>query len=182
MPLQHISDRILMSMGRKIRSEQINILLSKLRAEIPGIAIRTTFLVGYPGETEEDFKELGNFVRSQKFERLGAFTYYPEAGTPASAFSNKVPEDVAEKRKDIIMRIQAENSLERNTKLGGKILEVLVDKVENGQATGRTFMDAPDIDNTVKVKIGKSEVSPGDVVKVKITSCGIYDVEGEIVS
>ncbi|HBC85476.1 MAG TPA: 30S ribosomal protein S12 methylthiotransferase RimO [Lentisphaeria bacterium] len=182
MPLQHISDRILMSMGRKIRSEQINILLSKLRAEIPGIAIRTTFLVGYPGETEEDFKELGNFVRSQKFERLGAFTYYPEAGTPASAFSNKVPEDVAEKRKDIIMRIQAENSLERNTLLGGKILEVLVDKVENGQATGRTFMDAPDIDNTVKVKIGKSEVSPGDVVKVKITSCGIYDVEGEIVS
>ncbi len=182
MPLQHISDRILMSMGRKVRSEQIKILLSKLRAEIPGIAIRTTFLVGYPGETEEDFKELANFVRTQKFERLGAFTYYPEPGTPASAFPDKVPDDVAEKRKDIIMRIQAENSLERNTMLAGKVLEVLVDKIANGQAIGRTFMDSPDIDNTVKVKIGKSKVSSGDLLKVKIKSAGIYDVEGLLVN
>ncbi|OGV60912.1 MAG: ribosomal protein S12 methylthiotransferase RimO [Lentisphaerae bacterium GWF2_50_93] len=180
MPLQHISDRILMSMGRKVRSEQIKILLSKLRAEIPGIAIRTTFLVGYPGETEEDFKELANFVRTQKFERLGVFTYYPEPGTPASVFPDVVPDDVAEKRKDVIMRIQAENSLERNTMLAGKTVEVLVDKVEKGQAVGRTFMDSPDIDNTVKVKTGRLKISPGDIINVKIKSCGIYDVEGEI--
>ncbi len=181
MPLQHISDRILMGMGRKVRSEQIRSLLSKLRAEIPGIAIRTTFLVGYPGETDEDFRELADFVRTQKFERLGAFTYYPEPGTPASAFSDKVPADLAEKRKDIIMRIQAEVSMERNILLGGKILEVLVDKTEDGKATGRTFMDSPDIDNTVKIKTGKSKVSIGDIVKVKIKSAGTYDVEGEIV-
>ncbi len=178
MPLQHISDKILLSMKRRVNSEQIKVLLSKLRAEIPGIAIRTTFLVGYPGETEEDFKELANFVRNQRFERLGAFTYYPEAGTPASAFPETVPAEIAEKRKDLIMRIQAENSLERNTLLGGKVFDVLIDKLEGGKGIGRTFMDAPDIDNTVKVEIGKTGISTGDIVKVKIKSVGIYDVEG----
>ena len=181
MPLQHISDRILAGMGRKVRSGQIKKLLSKLRSEIPGIAIRTTFLVGYPGETEKDFTELSNFVRTQKFDRLGAFTYYPEPGTPAAAFGEQVPAELAEKRKDIIMRIQAEISLEHNISLAGKPLAVLVDRIGKGEAYGRTYMDSPDIDNLVKIKTGKIKVSVGDIVKVTVKSAGAYDVEGVLI-
>jgi ribosomal protein S12 methylthiotransferase len=181
MPLQHISDRILASMGRKIRAEQIKTLLSKLRAEIPGIAVRTTFLVGYPGETEKDFSELSDFVRSQKFDRLGAFTYYPEPGTPAAAFGNQVPAEIAEQRKDIVMRLQAEVSLEHNIALAGKPLDVLVDRVGKGEASGRTYMDSPDIDNLVKFKTGKVKVSVGDIVKVMIKTAGAYDIEGVLI-
>jgi ribosomal protein S12 methylthiotransferase len=181
MPLQHISDRILASMGRKVSSEQIKDLLSKLRSEIPGMAIRTTFLVGYPGETEENFTELGNFVKSQKFDRLGAFTYYPEPGTPAAAFGKQVPAEVAEKRKDIIMRLQAEISLEHNIGLAGKTLDVLVDRIGKGEAYGRTYMDSPDIDNLVKIKTGKAKVSVGDIVRVTVKTAGSYDIEGILV-
>jgi ribosomal protein S12 methylthiotransferase len=181
MPLQHISDRILASMGRKVSSEQIKKLLSKLRAEIPGIAIRTTFLVGYPGENEEDFTELCNFIRSQKFDRLGAFTYYPEPETPAAALGMQVPADVAEQRKDIIMRLQAEISLEHNIGLAGKPLDVLIDRVGKGEAHGRTYMDSPDIDNLVKIKTGKVKVSVGDLVKVMIKAASAYDVEGVLI-
>jgi ribosomal protein S12 methylthiotransferase len=181
MPLQHISDRILASRGRKVRSGQIKNLLSKLRAEIPGIAIRTTFLVGYPGETENDFTKLSDFVGTQKFDRLGAFTYYPEPGTPAAAFGKQVPAEVAEQRKDIIMRLQAEISLENNIGLAGKTLDVLVDKIGKGEAYGRTYMDSPDIDNLVKIKTGKSELSVGDIVKVAVKSAGAYDIEGILI-
>ncbi len=181
MPLQHISDRILASMGRKIRAEQIKTLLSKLRAEIPGIAVRTTFLVGYPGETEKDFSELSDFVRSQKFDRLGAFTYYPEPGTPAAAFGNQVPVEIAEQRKDIVMRLQAEVSLEHNIALAGKPLDVLVDRIGKGEASGRTYMDSPDIDNLVKFKTGKVKISVGDIVKVMIKTAGAYDIEGVLI-
>lgn len=181
MPLQHISDRILASMGRKVRSEQIRKLLSKLRNEIPGIAIRTTFLVGYPGETENDFTELSDFVRLQKFDRLGAFTYYPEPGTPAAAFGKQVPSEVAEQRKDLIMRLQAEISLEHNIGLAGKTLDVLVDRVGKGEAFGRTYMDSPDIDNLVKINIGKTKISVGDLVRVTVKSAGAYDIEGVLI-
>lgn len=181
MPLQHISDRILASMGRKVRSEQIRKLLSKLRAEIPGIAIRTTFLIGYPGETENDFTELSDFVRLQKFDRLGAFTYYPEPGTPAAAFGKQVPSEVAEQRKDLIMRLQAEISLEHNIGLAGKTLDVLVDRVGKGEAFGRTYMDSPDIDNLVKINIGKTKISVGDLVRVTVKSAGAYDIEGVLI-
>ncbi len=181
MPLQHISDRILASMGRKVSSEQIKDLLSKLRAEIPGIAIRTTFLVGYPGETENDFTELSNFIRAQKFDRLGAFTYYAEPGTPAAAFGKQVPAETAEQRKDFIMRLQAEISLEHNIALAGKPLDVLVDSIGKGEAYGRTYMDSPDIDNLVKIKTGKTKVAVGDLVKVMVKTVGAYDIEGILI-
>ncbi|MFA6290571.1 MAG: 30S ribosomal protein S12 methylthiotransferase RimO [Victivallales bacterium] len=181
MPLQHISDRILASMGRKVSSEQIKSLLSKLRAEIPDIAIRTTFLVGYPGETEKDFTELSDFVRAQKFDRLGAFTYYPEPGTPAAAFGKQVPAETAEQRKDFIMRLQAEISLEHNIGLAGKPLDVLVDSIGKGEACGRTYMDSPDIDNLVKIKTGKTKVAVGDMVRVMVKTAGAYDIEGVLI-
>ena len=181
MPLQHISDRILASMGRKVSSEQIKKLLSKLRTEIPGIAIRTTFLVGYPGENEDDFMELSNFIRSQKFDRLGAFTYYPEPETPAAALGMQVPAAVAELRKDIIMRLQAEISLEHNIGLAGKTLDVLIDRIGKGEAYCRTYMDSPDIDNLVKIKTGKVKVSVGDLVKVMIKAASAYYVEGVLI-
>lgn len=181
MPLQHISDRILASMGRKVRSGQIKNLLSKLRSEIPGISIRTTFLIGYPGETENDFTELSDFVKAQKFDRLGVFTYYPEPGTPAAAFGEKVPSAVAEKRKDLIMRIQAEISLEHNISLAGKTLDVLVDRIEKGEAFGRTYMDSPDIDNLVKINIGKTKISAGDLIRVTVKNAGAYDIEGVLI-
>lgn len=177
-PLQHISDKILKAMRRRCGKADIEQLLIKLREKIPGIAIRTTFITGFPGETEADFNELADFVREQRFERLGVFSYFEEPGTPAAEFSDKVPSDVANARRDKIMEIQAKISLKHNQGLVGKDFDVIIDSVTGDDAIARSYMDAPDIDNIVEVRHDGS-LEPGNMAKVKIVAADAYSVIAE---
>lgn len=180
LPLQHISDNILKSMKRKVSTAQVKETLSSIRSAIPDVAIRTTFLVGYPGETNQNFEELCSFIAEQKFERLGAFQYYPEENTPAALLKGSVDADIAEKRVKKVMTMQAKISLKRNLSLAGHVFDVIVDQVDGKIAWGRTYMDAPDIDNTVSFNC-KGKIEAGTFVKVRITSCSDFDMHGEIV-
>ena len=177
MPLQHISDKILKSMNRKVNSCEIRKKLAALKKAVPDMAIRTTFMVGFPGETEEDFAELYDFVKEQRFTRLGVFTYYPEPGTPAANMPNKISAKIAEKRQADLMELQAEISLGKNRQLIGKELDVIIDRLDPDEeiAIGRTYMDAPEIDNEVVVN-NISDCQPGDIVKVKIDSANAYEL------
>lgn len=180
MPLQHIADPILKAMNRKISSCEIRKKLSELKQAVPDIAIRTTFMVGFPGETEDDFQELYDFVKEQRFARLGVFTYYPEPGTPAADMPNQIPAEVAEKRLAKLMELQNKISLEINQNLVEKTMQAIIDRTdpEIKIAVGRTYMDAPEIDNEVIInKI--SDTNPGDIIKVKITAADTYELQGE---
>ena len=178
-PVQHCSDRILASMNRKSTSGSIRLTINNLRKQIPDIAIRTTLITGYPGETAEDFKELLDFVNELKFERLGAFAYSKEEGTAAAKLPKQVRSDVKERRRDRIMEAQRSISLEHNLALVGRELEVMVDEADaEGSYIGRTRFDAPDIDNSVIFTTGKKHV-PGDLVTVRITDAFDYDLTGE---
>ena len=178
MPLQHISDKLLRSMNRRTASKDIRKLLDKIRAAIPEIALRTTFITGYPGETDKDFEELLSFVKEEKFQRMGAFVYYPEPSTPAASMPGQVPPEVAAERRDALMKAQSKISLSFNKSLAGKVFDVIVDTVDAKRAMGRTFMDAPEIDNCV---LFSGKVNPGDLVKVKITGASEYDLKGILV-
>lgn len=181
MPLQHISDKILQQMNRKVSSSEIREKITALKKAVPDIAIRTTFLVGFPGETDKDFKELCKFVKEQRFARLGVFTFYPEPGTPAAAMPNQVPAKLAEKRQAELMKLQNKISLENNQQLIGKKIEVLIDRIDPDAqiAVGRTYMDAPEIDNEVMIS-NIADIHPGEVIKVKITSATAYELEAEM--
>ncbi len=179
MPLQHISDGILHRMGRKVTSAQIRTLLDKLRAKIPGIAIRTTFITGLPGEMDAEFKELEEFVKEQKFHRVGVFGYYPEPGTPAADMEDRVSAEIAEKRAGKIMDLQAKISLKRNKSLAGKTFDVIVDSVNGDYAVGRTYMDAPEIDNEVIIAVDR-DIEAGKFSRITITGADVYELEGEI--
>lgn len=179
LPLQHINDRILKMMGRKITKKDIISLLEKLRSQIPEIAIRTSFIVGFPGETEDEFKELYAFIKKTKFERLGLFTYSPEEGTKAFDFSNQIPEKLKEERFQQIMELQQEVAKEVNSKFLGKILDVLIDEESDNDKNiylGRTPYDGPEVDGLVYVTSKKAK--PGDILKVKITDTYEYDLVG----
>lgn len=176
-PIQHISNKILKSMNRKVNSGQIHNLLSKLRDSLPGIAIRTTFLTGYPGETEKDFRELCKFVEEQRFERLGVFTYSSETGTVASKLPCQISESTAEKRREEIMNLQSLISSEKNAQLVGRNFDVIIDSVKADIIVGRTYMDAPEIDNSILIKKSK-KIHTGDIIKVKIESASAYQLEG----
>ncbi len=178
-PLQHISDPILKSMNRKINSCEIRRKIMKLRKTCPEIAIRTTFLVGYPGETEEDFKNLCYFVKEIEFTRLGVFPYCIEEKTPAAKFPNNVPTEIARERCDKIMQIQSEISLKKNKMLIGNTLDVIIDYILDDNATGRTYMDAYEIDNVVEIQLsGNTVPSEGEWVKVKITGASEFEMKG----
>lgn len=180
MPLQHISDKVLKAMGRKIGSGATIRLLDRMRREIPSLAIRTTFLVGFPGEAEADFDVLRDFVKARRFERLGVFAYSRETGTPAAGMSAQVPEELASARRDELMLIQSGISLAANRALAGRTLDVIVDKVSpKGRGLGRSWMDAPDIDNSVGFS-GAQGLHPGDFVKVKVKSASEYGLEGAV--
>jgi len=179
-PIQHISDNILKDMNRKISSLEIKNILSELKKKIPNAVIRTTFLVGFPGETEENFQELADFVKEWKFERLGVFPFYLEENTAAATLKNHVPSEVAQKRADTIYAIHKTNSLKFNEKLIGKEFDVLVDSIDDQFAVGRTYMDSPDIDNIVTIPINKNIIE-GSFIKVKITDCSEYELNGEII-
>ena len=180
-PLQHISDRILKSMNRHVDRAGIVALLDKLRARIPDLTLRTTFIVGFPGETEADFVELCEFIRRYRFERLGVFPYAAEAATPAAKFPDRVPSEVAEARARLIMRRQVERMKRANRRLIGSEATVLVDAVDDsGVAVARGAMDAPDIDNAVLITDSR-RLKVGSTVKVRFVGCSGCDMVAEAV-
>ncbi len=179
-PLQHIADFMLQRMRRHCDGSHIRKLLDKLRAQIPGVTIRTTFITGFPGETETMFEELRNFVAEQQFDRLGVFTYCPEPDTPAVAFADQVPAALAEQRRDILMALQKKISLNLNKSLVGRRLDVIVDIVENSRsAVGRSTHDAPEIDNLVKI-VHQGQLNPGDIVTAEVTGAAAYSLNAVI--
>ena len=180
LPIQHINDRILKSMNRGMFRKDIERVIAKIRKVIPGVAIRTSIIVGFPGETEKQFEELLDFIREIKFDRLGAFSYSREEGTPAYDFKEQVPEKVKSKRLDLIMSTQRDISAGINNKFIGKTLEILIDEEDNGSYLGRTQSDAPEVDGLVYVKSPRA-IKPGDFVKVKINDTLEYDLVGEVV-
>ncbi len=179
LPIQHINSRILKLMCRKTTGKDIIKTIQRIRKVIPGVALRTSIIVGFPGESEEEFKELLDFIKEVKFERLGAFTYSAQEGTPAFSFKGQVPEKIKVERLDRVMLEQQKVSIEINQKFLGKTLEVLLDEEDNGVYLGRTEYDAPEVDGTVQVKSG-SALRLGDFVKVKITDTLEYDLVGEV--
>lgn len=179
LPLQHISDKMLRAMNRHGDGAMIREVLSKLRREIPDIVIRTTFIVGFPGETEEDFRELCEFAEEARFEHMGAFTYSREEGTPAYDFEDQIDEQVKQDRCDILMREQMHIDAARNEGLVHKTLKVLCEDYDVVSETyfGRSYMDAPEIDGKVFFT-AKKKLKPGTFVTVKIDYAEDYDLIG----
>lgn len=181
MPIQHISDSVLKSMRRASRGDNIKALINKLRKSIPEVHIRTTLLVGSPGETEEDIGELLKFIDEYEIDRLGAFAYSDEDGTAAYDMDHKNPQSVCESRRDLVMEHQRDVSERINQRKIGRILEVMVDEIEGKNLyTGRTRFDAPEIDCEVTFA-GPDGLSSGDTVNVRINNAYEYDLEGEVV-
>ncbi len=180
-PLQHINDNVLKRMNRRTTKEDIISLISKLRKEIPDIIIRTTFIVGFPGETEEEFNELLSFVKEIKFDRLGVFTYSREEGTPAYNLPNQVPDKIKELRRNQIMEAQKEISERIMAEKVEKVISVLIEEEsENNTYIGRSYMDSPDIDGVVYVN-SHTELKLGSFVDVKIVDSLEYDLIGEVI-
>ena len=178
MPIQHAADDILKSMRRDSTQNSIRNRISRLRDAVPEIAIRTTLIVGYPGETEDHFESLKSFIEEIKFDRLGIFTYSEEEGTAASALEDSIPRKVKDERKNSLQDLQQDISLEKNELFLGKELKVVIDKSSEKVSVGRTEFDSPEIDNIVHVQ-GEAEV--GSFVNVKITKVNEYELIGEIV-
>ncbi len=182
-PVQHGSDSVLKRMGRRTDSAQLISIIEKLRRNIPDIVLRTTIITGFPGETEEEFQELKEFVQKIKFDRLGVFTYSQEEDTPAAEMQGQVPEETKEARRNEIMEIQQQVVFEKNKLLAGKEMDVIVDGYlpEDSVYICRTYMDAPDVDGYVFVETDWQLMS-GDFIKVKITGSDGYDLAGDIVN
>ena len=180
-PIQHASDRILKRMNRRTNQAELREMIGKLRREIPDIALRTTLISGFPGETQEDHEELCRFVDEMEFERLGVFAYSLEEDTPAASFPDQVPQEVKEERRDEIMELQQEIAFEACEAIVGRELEVLIEgKVADENAyVGRTYMDAPGVDGMIFVNTGL-ELMTGDFVRVRVTGALEYDLIGEV--
>ncbi len=181
-PLQHISDPVLKSMRRGTTMEKTNRLLDAFRAKVPDMAIRTTLICGYPGETEEDFETMKQWVADQRFERLGVFTYSHEENTHAFLLEDDVPQEVKEDRAAKIMEVQQQISAEKNAALVGQTFRVLFDRKEGDWFIGRTEFDSPDVDNEVLVDAREHYVRIGDFAQVRITEALDFDLYGEVVS
>ena len=167
-PLQHISDRILKSMNRHVDQARIREVIKRLRETVTGITIRTTFITGLPGETEEEFAELESFLKEMKFDRVGVFPFSPEPGTPAAAMPDQIPFEIAEKRAAKLMAYQRKSMRSANKKLIGTNMQVIIDSVEEGYAVARGNADAPDIDNLVYVDTTGRRVKTGQMIEVEI--------------
>ncbi|MFH0990513.1 MAG: 30S ribosomal protein S12 methylthiotransferase RimO [bacterium] len=179
LPIQHIADPVLRSMRRGITKRATEELLTRLRNEIPDLALRTTLILGYPEEGEKEFEELREFVTEFKFDRLGVFTYSHEEGTSAYALEDRIPGEIKEERKNTIMKIQQEISETRNQRLIGKDLRVLVDRREGEYAIARSEWDAPDIDQEIYISDPDSSLPPGTMTQVHITDATEYDLMAE---
>lgn len=181
LPLQHASNRLLTSMNRYDTREEVETLLAKLRKRIPGIVIRTTFIVGFPGETDADFEELKEFVEQQRFENAGVFAYSQEEGTVAGAMPNQIPDEIKQERYHELMALQAQISEEIHKDTEGQTLEVLVEGIEedgSGLHYGRSYREAPDIDGLVFIE-NPGDIKPGCFIKVNILQGFTYESVGE---
>lgn len=179
-PIQHISDKILKLMNRKTDRKKIESLIKNIRKKIPGLILRTSVIVGFPNETDRDFKELVSFIQDTKFDRLGAFTYSREDGTKASKMKGHVGEKIKTERLDKVMRIQQRISSDLNKRYIGNVIDVLIDEdCGKEEFAGRSRADAPEIDGNIFVK-GR-RVKPGNIYKVKITGAMEYDLTGEVI-
>lgn len=180
-PIQHASDTVLKRMGRRTTKQELIDIIGKLRKEIPDIALRTTLITGFPGETDEQHEEVLEFVDHMEFDRLGAFTYSQEEDTPAAKMDNQVDDEVKADRRDAIMEMQQEVSIDKSAEMVGRTLEVLIEgKVADENAyVGRSYMDAPNVDGYVFINTSE-ELMSGDFVFVKITGALEYDLIGEV--
>lgn len=184
MPLQHINDELLRRMARRVTRQETETLLTKLRDRIPGLALRTTLITGFPGETEPQFEELVDFVRTQRFQRLGVFTYSLEPDTPAARLPEQLPEAIKEERRQRLMETQQEIAFAWNERQIGTQKDVILDRPvpnEPNVWVGRSHADAPDIDAAVYVTGGKKRLAPGDLVTCEIVASQDYDLVGVVV-
>lgn len=180
-PLQHINNELLKSMRRGTTHEKTDALLDKFREKVPDMAIRTTLIVGYPGETEERFREMKDWVREQRFDRLGCFTYSHEENTHAYLLEDDIPQEVKEARVEEIMELQSQISWEKNQEKIGQVYRCIFDRKEGNYFVGRTEFDSPDVDNTVLVSAENTYIPIGEFAQVKITSAEEFDLYGEII-
>lgn len=178
-PLQHASNKVLDSMKRNITKEEMTGLIRKIREEVPGICIRTTFITGFPGETKKDVKELKEFIEEMQFDRVGIFQYSHEENTAAFELNDDVSPKEKQKRAEEIMEVQQEISLQKNMEKIGKIFKVIVDKKEAGRYLGRTEFDSVEVDNEIIIH-SKKKLTIGNFVNVKINKAYDYDLEGEV--
>jgi ribosomal protein S12 methylthiotransferase len=180
-PLQHASDAMLKRMSRRVTRAQTEDLLDRLRSRIEGLTLRTTFITGFPGETDEDFAQLVDFVEKHRFERMGVFTYSLEPDTPAALLTNHVPADVMEARRERLMQVQQQISLAHHAVQIGRTLEVILDQPVEGEKNvwvARSQADAPDVDGLVFVTGDKLKLRTGDIVPVEIVASQEYDLVG----
>lgn len=180
-PLQHINDRVLKRMQRRVNRAATEDLLARLRSVLPGLALRTTFITGFPGETEAEFEELRTFVAQTRFERAGVFAYSLEPGTPASRLDGHLHEEIKQERRNLLMETQQQVAFAWSQEQVGQERDVIIDGPDPeipGQFLGRSQADAPDIDGLVRVK-GK-RLHPGDLVRVRITGADGYDLAGRV--
>jgi ribosomal protein S12 methylthiotransferase len=182
MPLQHASDNVLNLMRRQITRSETEDLIGQIREKVPGIALRTTFLVGHPGETDRDFEQLMDFVQQQQFERVGVFQYSHEESTRAYDLPDDIPADVKAERAQALMEVQEEISLQKNEAKVGQVFRTLFDRKEGKYFIGRTEADSPEVDNEVLVEARNNYVRLGDFAQVRITSAEEHDLFGEVVS
>ena len=182
MPIQHASDKIIKAMGRRTNNAELRNIISKLRKEIPDICLRTTLITGFPGETEEDHQILLDFIDEMEFDRLGVFTYSPEEDTKAASLDNQVDEEVKLCRKDEIMELQQEISMDKSERLVGKEIEVIIEGKASDEDVyvGRSYMDAPSVDGYVFIN-SEEELMSGDFAKVRIVKAMEYDLIGDLI-
>lgn len=180
-PLQHASNSMLKAMNRKITREKTTALIKEIRSIIPDICLRTTMLVGFPGETDEDIEELIKFVEEMKFDRLGIFTYSHEEDTAGHKLDDNIPQEEKERRAQEVMAAQQEISFEKNREKVGKVLKIIIDKKEGDWFIGRTEFDSPEVDNEVLINATKNYVRIGDFINVKITEATDFDLYGDVV-
>lgn len=180
LPIQHASDKILKAMGRRTSHAELTALISRLRKDIPGIVLRTSIITGFPGETDADFEELLDFIREERFDRLGAFTYSREENTAADKMKNQIPAKVKKARRDEVMRLQQVIAFEKAGKTVGKKFEVIIEGYLPNEETYvcRSYMDAPGVDGYVFVQGEPGKIS-GEIIKVKITAAKGYDLIGK---
>lgn len=179
-PLQHGSSKMLQLMRRGTTREKTEELLQTIREKVPGIAIRTTMIIGHPGETEEDFEELLGFVERSRFDRMGVFNYSHEENTHSHTMADDVPDDIKQQRADAVMDLQQGISLELNQARIGKVYKVLIDRKESGEYFGRTEFDSPEVDNEVILNSNNAYLRIGDFVQAKITSATEFDLIGDV--
>lgn len=180
-PLQHISDKVLKSMRRGVTSANTKTLVKKLREKIPGLTLRTTIIVGYPNETEEDFKELIKFVEESKFDRLGVFTFSPEENTTSFPLGDPISAKEKLRRREVIMELQKEISFSNNLKFVGKKIKIIVESLEGQYYIGRSYRDAPEVDGEVLILAEGNKLDIGNFYDVEIYDNNEYDLFGKII-